>query len=110
MAHTQTQEQRNRVNAKKAIALRLEGDAFAQFQSWRSVADKMGIKKSDLTAIRQTDEFVAGVLAITQDNCKVYAEVGLKVRYKKVRDWMRAAFGIKFARSHGKYIWQQCQM
>lgn len=94
--------------AREAVNLRLMGDQFHPFQSWRMVSEKMGLKKSELRIIRDSDEFVEQALIVVQGKCKVFADIGRRVRYKMVRDWLKAAFGMKFARAHAKAIWNEC--
>ena len=108
MTRTLTQTERNRKKAYEAVSLRLMGDQFHPFQSWRIVADKMGLKKSELRDLRETDEFVQQTLHVVRGKCKVFADIGRRVKYKMVRDWLKAAFGLKFARAHAKQIWQEC--
>lgn len=93
--------------ARQVVRLRLDGDVFQPFRSWKRIAKEMGLKNSELGEIRKSQAFADEAAEVALGKAQVFHDIGRKVSSKIVRDWLKAAFGMDFARSHGKAVWKK---
>ena len=105
----QDQASIKREHARRVLRLRLDGTVFQPFRAWKSVTSEMDMKSSEITEIRKSEEFADEVSKAALGKATVFYNLGQRVSYKVLRDWLKAAFGLEFARANAKEIWHQVQ-
>ena len=98
-----------RESARKIVRARLKNDDFRAFQPWKHIARELSMADKEVNQLRKSKEFVEYVTEVTCGKCNVFYDLGQKLNYTVVREWMRTAFGSDFTRKNAKTIWAQCK-